>query len=1413
MGRSQAAAWAKGTAAAALICPHFPPSVAASIRHCSTSSGSNTGAAASSFAALLLNKHDVAEAPPGRLSAAAKAAASHPRIDCEISGTEFLALARKCMLVCTGTVYLFQDLWSAICKRAASMEKALRLRDAVLLLSAAARVQQLLRHDEHQQFSPQHKQLLLQHSRMVQVAVTALARGLLRQQQHQQLAAKKHELQQDQEQDHERHALTAPLLTAALHAFAILKLQHPEALQQIASAAMSLQVRKFSGYDVTAFCSALLLAARQQQDPGWSLDQLRAVSLWLEETLLQQLQRQNVAFQQKNARLMLQLETELQHHQKQQQQQQHPESQQSITLAAQQITHGLQLLLQESSQELAAAWERLPNRQQINLSALLHFFLVLRNKHRPSPLLPLMLQAALLQMKEARLRLSLLGLKKSTGKPLYLDMQPLEHEQSPATDTAAAAAETNRVQPFAFSLSLSSCRDLAGLAASLQLLDQQELEAAETQLQLVEEQEQQVALASSQAISLLLHRISWNGVLTSFYASIGNTEDPATVAHAATLKATRAVAGGAAGTEAKADANVAAAATTAAAALMAAPPIAQLLLLAADHSALLFASGNNSSDRCNGGSTNNKGHRHHEFVSAAQIANSSSKVYQRTAAARCSSVAVRPAAIPGKVHLPLAAVLQLNLQHHWSQLSPEQLAMCWRFFAQTAAAASTAAGEADAAASPLENSQSRSSEYSSAKSFFEWQRAAGLLLATLAVGPLRDGVASKMPSVHLSHVAVYLEAIATLYNVTNNQRGAPIGLASVAHDDSLSEFSGAPLLHTHLVKQLQETSEGLARRLMELLLQQKHHQLHPQQQQEKKDFVKAVVVGELLEGPVTGPRSLGHIITAVAALERMAPPSAAATVAAAARSLLQQKGQNNVPGAALSLKHCGVLLHALAKFQLRDTEILARLCRCMADPLEQLRQQLQQQQHPQDQQRLLLLSGQQVAQVLLSLSQLSFTPAHLLQSRGVHTPEQEDATVAFYQSMFQLLQRPLQYESLQRDMELHSAVNCLHALALSDFSLTSSVVSCGIQSAKPWGQAGEEGSPVSAVSTFFDLLLTVVRKHLLPMVQQRQGQQQHRQPREAESGYCTALKTTLAQLPAVHQQLTAAAAAAAAPRHTSLCASLHPENQVFLQKLQQHVCCISPSESSGSAQEPHSWLLVQGDSESAAGAPPHLAQSQARLTVEVSASMQQEQHERWQEAVLIADAKLLALFSEAAVRAAFAVASCFLWPTQARCSFGGYYLDILAELPGGVVQQRHVAVEADGGSHFLFDCSMPQPRALRVQQHGEGHQPEGLWATDRCGCIYSSSTVLKHRLLRERGLFVVSVSAAEWKAAVRQSRICCWRKSCTDSFQSHALEASADQASVCLGSSRPAPQTVRQCHEKSGTGQLNRLCFCTSVAF
>ncbi|OEH75418.1 hypothetical protein cyc_04800 [Cyclospora cayetanensis] len=983
MGRSQAAAWAKGTAAAALICPHFPPSVAASIRHwlffprscyvvlavtnqqqlppsglaapripaavvhaitrptsrnnisalrriSSTSSGSNTGAAASSFAALLLNKHDVAEAPPGRLSAAAKAAASHPRIDC--------------------------DLWSAICKRAASMEKALRLRDAVLLLSAAARVQQLLRHDEHQQFSPQHKQLLLQHSRMVQVAVTALARGLLRQQQHQQLAAKKHELQQDQEQDHERHALTAPLLTAALHAFAILKLQHPEALQQIASAAMSLQ-----------------------------------------------------------------------------------------------------LLLQESSQELAAAWERLPNRQQINLSALLHFFLVLRNKHRPSPLLPLMLQAALLQMKEARLRLSLLGLKKSTGKPLYLDMQPLEHEQSPATDTAAAAAETNRVQPFAFSLSLSSCRDLAGLAASLQLLDQQELEAAETQLQLVEEQEQQVALASSQAISLLLHRISWNGLFCLL---------PGTIA------------------------------------AIVVTAVAQI-------------------------------------TKATGIMNSCLQLRLRTAAARCTK---------------------------------EQLQQ-------------------------------------------------GLLLATLAVGPLRDGVASKMPSVHLSHVAVYLEAIATLYNVTNNQRGAPIGLASVAHDDSLSEFSGAPLLHTHLVKQLQETSEGLARRLMELLLQQKHHQLHPQQQQEKKDFVKAVVVGELLEGP------------------------------------------------------CDAVAITLALGWLKRPPLL---------PVRQAKPAIK------------ASPGQQVAQVLLSLSQLSFTPAHLLQSRGVHTPEQEDATVAFYQSMFQLLQRPLQYESLQRDMELHSAVNCLHALALSDFSLTSSVVSCGIQSAKPWGQAGEEGSPVSAVSTFFDLLLTV--------------------------------------------------------------------------KLQQHVCCISPSESSGSAQEPHSWLLVQGDSESAAGAPPHLAQSplqraifaalsrtlpEARLTVEVSASMQQEQHERWQEAVLIADAKLLALFSEAAVRAAFAVASCFLWPTQARCSFGGYYLDILAELPDtrigdseeGSAQQRHVAVEADGGSHFLFDCSMPQPRALRVQQHGEGHQPEGLWATDRCGCIYSSSTVLKHRLLRERGLFVVSVSAAEWKAA------------------------------------------------------------------
>ena len=43
---------------------------------------STRSAAAHSFTALLLNVHDVADAPPGRLSAAAKTAASQPRLNC-----------------------------------------------------------------------------------------------------------------------------------------------------------------------------------------------------------------------------------------------------------------------------------------------------------------------------------------------------------------------------------------------------------------------------------------------------------------------------------------------------------------------------------------------------------------------------------------------------------------------------------------------------------------------------------------------------------------------------------------------------------------------------------------------------------------------------------------------------------------------------------------------------------------------------------------------------------------------------------------------------------------------------------------------------------------------------------------------------------------------------------------------------------------------------------------------------------------------------------------------------------------------------------------------------------------------------------------------------------------------------------
>ena len=93
-------------------------------------------------------------------------------------------------------------------------------------------------------------------------------------------------------------------------------------------------------------------------------------------------------------------------------------------------------------------------------------------------------------------------------------------------------------------------------------------------------------------------------------------------------------------------------------------------------------------------------------------------------------------------------------------------------------------------------------------------------------------------------------------------------------------------------------------------------------------------------------------------------------------------------------------------------------------------------------------------------------------------------------------------------------------------------------------------------------------------------------------------------------------------------------------------------------------------------------------------------------------------------------------------------------------------VEADGSSHFFFSCSSPQPQLLRTQlpqpqkqrqQHGD--RPVQLWATDRAGYVYSSSTLMKRRLLEDRVVPVVSISGPEWKAAVmhhphQQANIC-----------------------------------------------------------
>ncbi|KAL8274215.1 hypothetical protein Esti_001900 [Eimeria stiedai] len=1263
-----------------------------------SSSSRTSTITARAFQSLLLNVHDVAQAPPGRLSATAKAAASQRQLNCE--------------------------LWSAVCRRTVSLEKAFRARDAASLLAAAAAAQRLLLESKKHQPPQQHQQLLLQHKRMTQAAAAALSRALLRHQQQQQAVTK---LQQHQQQQ-QPQAITPTVLTTALHAFAALELKDNELLQQLAAAAVSLHLHSFSGYDLTSFCCSLVTAVRQQQqqEQQHSIQQLSSFSLQLETLLLQHLAGRNAASYETLVGLQHQLTCALAYLRDQQQQQP-----QATSAGGQEIADGVLLLLHEEPRAVAAAWDRPPHRQQASLAALLRAVIELRI-HRSQPLLlPLLLQAALLQLEEARARLALRGLKRFLEKTLSTNKlgppmrAAVAAAAAAAADVDAAVVEETEVRPLELLLCLSTCRDLAGLASCLSLLQQSDVEslnAALHQLQLQQQQQQlrQRGLAStSLAVSLPLYRIACTGLLHGPIMRAHAITAAPTEAAAEAAEAAEAVAPEAA-TAACAETWVSAAATHAAEALDAAPPIKRLLLLAADHASLIISlspSSNEEYSSSSSSSSRRDTEGAHEFVSAAKIASSCNKLSLCGSAASTAAGAAAAAPALEMPHLPLAALLQLKLQQHWAVLSVDQLAMCWRLYSQTAAACASAA--------QLQKQLPHSALAAwgppvSQGLMLACSREVGLMLLSLAVEPLRVGLAARLRSAGLSHLSTCLEAVASCSTSLSGE-GA---LTSLSHSlrapgPLLGGTGGLPValapLLPHLALVLKETAETLTQSLLQQLQQRQEQEqecIEAQSQQQHKGVRRQSSEKEL--------SSLGQLVAAVAALERLAPASAAAAVAAVARHL-QQKSATRSPE--LSLQQCGVLLRALAKFQLRDAEMLAYLCGRLTGLLQQL-------QHSGSG-----VSGQLLSQLLLSLSQLSFTPAHIAQARGVHTPRQEAACAALFDALQLLLQQTQQQQLLVRSMGLQSTVNCLHALALCDFSwrpstcesqepvlsfdpqpAASAAAGAPVAAASVGEQSilGEEGSRGggSTMPELFNLLLNITRKHLLPMLHQQQQEQPRQQPeggqQQSNVPNWRDLKSVLARLPAAQQQLTAAATAAAAPRHQSLRDALQQENQKFLSVLEQHVCCLEPCSSSSSSSRssssnrgtklrgPPKWLLVGTRSDNAARTP-HLARSALQR---------------------------------------------------------GVFAALQRVLPVSPLFVELVAVEADGGSHFLYDCELPQPQVLQQQQQQkqeqqllQRQQKPQLWASDMHGNVYNSSTLLKHRLLQESGLPVVSVSAAEWKAA------------------------------------------------------------------
>ncbi|KAL8435079.1 hypothetical protein ACSSS7_002669 [Eimeria intestinalis] len=1380
-----------------------------------SSTSRSSGSAARAFQNLLLNVHDVAEAPPGRLGATAKAAASQRRLNCKpppfvvcipdaaktqhnraaAAAAATLAAAAaalgQCAFVLVGDV---QELWSAVCRRAVSLEKGLSARDAVSLLAAAAAAQRLLMDSKQHQPPQQHQQLLLQHTRMTQAAAAALSRAFVKHQQQQQAAAKQQ--QQQQQQHQQQQAITPTVLTTALHAFAALQPKDNEMLQQLVAAAVSLHLGSFSGYDLTSFCCSLVTAVQQQQqqqqqqqdgqqqhqDRQHPIQHLSSLSLQLETLLVQHLTRQNAASYKTLAGLQHQLTCALARDQRQQQQQQQKEG---ISAEAQDIADGVLLLVHEEPQAVAAAWDRPPHRRQANLAALMRAVIELR-MHRSQPLLlPLLLQAALLQLEEARARLALRGLAKTAtaSKPEKPVRAAAATAAAAAASAAAAAAGfhaavaeerevTREEAPLELLLCLSTCRDIAGVVSCLSLLQPSDVEALNAALHQIQQQQQQRqqrnGLTSiSLAVSLFLHRVACRGLLHGAtikvhdFAAAAPTEAAEKATEAAAAAAAAAAATNAA-TAACAETWVNSAATHAAWAVDEATGIGRLLLLAADHASLLLSLNHSSSNEEDSNSSSSSSRRDtagaHEFVSAAKIASSCNKLSLCGPAASTAAADAAAASPPLRMpHLPLAALLQLQLQHHyWAVLSVDQLAMCWRLYSQTAAACASAA--------EMQKKFSSSSSFEVGSPVSDGlmpacTREVGLTLMSLAIEPLRAGLAARLESAGLSHLSTCLEAVAACVTTLSGGGGPTASLRSWGAPGAPMEGTrGPPVdlapLRPHLA--LQETAETLAQSLLQLLLREHQHHLL-QQQQDKGSR------GESREKELS---SVGQLVAAVAALDRLAPPSAAAAVAAVARRVQQRRGTRCLD---LTLQQCGVLVRALAncvcpRFQLRDAEMLADICGRLTGMLQQMQQ-------PRSG-----VSGQLLGQLLLSLSQLSFTPAHIAQARGVHTPRQEAACAGLFGALRALLQQTEQQHHLLCSMGLQSAVNCLHALALCDFSW--GPPTCDVQkpfmrldtpqptvsaaagpplAASPAASAAASGAASAAcevvgeqstikeegsggggstMAELFNLLLSIARKHLLPMLQQQQQQQpRHQQEKERhQSGppKWHDLKSVFARLPAAQQQLTAAAAAVAAPRHQSLCEALQQENKEFLSVLQQHICCLEPCSSStisdstnsnssssnisSSSSEdtnlrgPPQWLLMGTSSENAARTP-HLAQSALQRGI------------------------------FAALRHILPASPLFV---EVECAFGGFVIDVVASLPGG----KLVAVEADGGSHFLCSCEVPKPQLLQQKQQQQQQQQQlQLWAADMHGNVYNSSTLLKHRLLRERGLPVVSVSAAEWKAA------------------------------------------------------------------